>query len=353
MVRSLGILVLSCAALAQTHATTNSGADRVNFKLDTSEADAVLAILDKTASQQPAITEDWQRLFSSEPYVRLKKREASMHRDFSDEDFREFVLSADLLARRNALKRTVQNWKKADLRGAAERILPYLPSDSMIRASVYPVIKPKNNSFVFETATNPAIFLNVDPETSQSAFENTVSHEMHHVGLTSATAAYDKATESAPEVSRPMLQWIGAFGEGLAILAAAGSPDVHPMTAFPDGDRIRWDQDMKYSSEQLAQLDTFFRNILRGGFKDRKTIDDEAFTFFGYRGPWYVVGYKMGAVIEKQLGRGALLEAMSDSRKLLLHYNEAAAILNKSAGPVDRLPLWSDEVVKAIKLSTN
>ena len=90
----------------------------------------------------------WQRVLTSEPYLRLKKREASLHRDFTDDDFRRFVQSEDLAKRALALRHTLDVWKKADLLAAAERILPYLPADARVKASVYPVIKPKTNSFV-------------------------------------------------------------------------------------------------------------------------------------------------------------------------------------------------------------
>jgi len=148
------------------------------------------------------------------------------------------------------------------LTSAAAKILPYLPADARIHASVYPVIKPQSNSFVFETDTDPAIFLYVDPEKSEASFKNTVAHEMHHIGLSSATAAYGKIADAAPEPKREVLNWIGAFGEGLAVLAAAGAADVHPLATEPEGDRTRWDQDMKFWTHEFADLNQFFVDIL-------------------------------------------------------------------------------------------
>jgi hypothetical protein len=153
--------------------------------------------------------------------------------------------------------------------------------------------------------------------------------------------------EAAPEPKQALLNWIGAFGEGEAVLAAAGSSDRHPMEDFSPADRARWDQDMKYVGQELSQLDQFFRDILRGGFRDRQTIDHVAFTFFGYRGPWYLVGYKMAVTVEKQFGREELRKGMTDPRQLLIKYNEAATKLNETA--VDKLPLWSDEVIAVLK----
>ena len=303
----------------------------------------MLAILTKQADHQTITDADWQKIFSSEPYIRLKKRESSMHRAFTDEAFQKFVLSPELTARRLQLQKTLDSWKRADLHAAAARILPYLPADARIRATVYPVIKPQTNSFVFE---QNAIFLYVNPETSATEFQNTVAHECHHIGLSSAGAAYDKQIESEGPNVKPVLTWIGAFGEGLAVLAAAGSPDVHPLAAYNEDERKRWDSDMKYWDREFAELDQFFQDILRGGFTDKDTITHVAFTFFGYRGPWYLVGYKMAVVIEKELGRAALLEGMTDPRKLLLHYNKAAKQIN-SAGK-EKLPLWSDPVIAAM-----
>src|SRR5262249_21595023 len=273
---------------------------RVEFKLDTSEADAVLAILESPAAGKQVTDSDWQRLFTSEPYLRLKKREASMHRDFTDADFRRFVLSDDLARRGPALRHTLDNWKKADLHTAAEHILPYLPAEARVKASVYPVIKPRTNSFVFEADTNPAIFLYVDRDQSPSEFMNIVAHESHHIGFSDANKQYDEKIKALPENPGKAAEWMGAFGEGLAVLAAAGSVDVHPMHDFNDDQRIRWDQDMKFVDQQVAQVNQFFLDVINGGFAKPEVADHVAFTFFGYRGPWYTIGYKMGALVEKR-----------------------------------------------------
>jgi hypothetical protein len=85
---------------------------RVEVKLDTSEADAVLAILQVRATGRQVTESDWQRLFTSEPYLRLKKREASLQRDFTDDDFRRFVRAQDLAKRAPALRHTLNGWRR-------------------------------------------------------------------------------------------------------------------------------------------------------------------------------------------------------------------------------------------------
>ena len=337
--RLAGALVLAAAQAA-------APAERVQLKLDAAQAEAVLAIVGQKAAGREPAPAAWQALFASEPYLRLKKREASMRRQFTDEDFKRFVLSADLARRAGELRRTLDAWKRADLSAVAARILPYLPDDARVRAKVYPVIKPRSNSFVFETDTDPAIFLYLDPQQSPTDFANTVAHESHHIGFASASRRYDERIKALPESARKAAEWMGAFGEGLAVLAAAGSVDVHPMRDFKDEDRVRWDQDMKSFDQQLSQVDQFFLDVIGGGYAKPEVADHVAFTFFGYRGPWYTVGYKMGAVVEKRYGRAVLLDCMADPRMLLARYNRAAAEAN--AAGADPLPLWSADVLKAV-----
>src|SRR4051812_37193869 len=101
--------------------------DRVKIKMDTTEGEAVVAVLHKRAAAKPIDSADWKRIFDSTPYIRLKKREASMHREFTDDDFKNFVLSEALLKQAPALQRALSDWKDADLNGAANRALHYLP----------------------------------------------------------------------------------------------------------------------------------------------------------------------------------------------------------------------------------
>jgi predicted metal-dependent hydrolase len=320
---------------------------RIHFKLDTSESDAVLAILEKHATGRVIADSDWQAVFTSEPYQRLKKREANMKRDFTDESFKNFILSEELARKAPELRRTLDAWKKADLRRIANRILPYLPADAQVKASVYPVIKPRTNSFVFEADTNPAIFLYLDPEEDEAEFENIVAHESHHIGFSDAGKKYEERIKTLPPNARQAAKWMGAFGEGLAVLAAAGSADVHPMKDFKADQRVRWDQDMKFVDQQLIQVNQFFLDVIDGGFAKPDVADHVAFTFFGYRGPWYTVGYLMGSTVEKHFGRSVLIDCMADPRLLLAKYNEAAA--QENAAGKTTFELWSAEVLKAVQ----
>lgn len=334
------ILVAVCSARP-------ARAFRVNVKVVTDEADAVLAILARKKAQQPITDADWQRLFNSEGYVRLKKRETAMRRSFADADFKAFVLSDSLAERARALAETIARWKSANAVRAANLALAYLPKQAGIRAKIYPVIKPRDNSFVFELNTDPAIFLFLDPTMSKEKFENYLAHELHHVGY--GTACPTKPTKEAiaqlPQNIQTVIKYLGAFGEGFAMLAAAGGPDVHPHAVGSDADRARWDHDVANFNKELRTVEKFFLDVLANRLSETQ-INETVSTFFGAQGPWYTVGWKMCVLIEKTFGRRTLIDVLCDQRKLLPTYNRAAVVFNRKAR--NPLPLWSPSLVEAI-----
>jgi hypothetical protein len=342
-------MVLSLILIAGSAGTSPAQADSsgINLKFNSDEATAVLAILKKEANQQTIAGSDWQNLFSTEPYVRLKKREAAMHRDFTDEDFKKFVLSPELLAKKDALRHTLEEWQKADLQASGQRVLAYLPDQAKIRAKVYPVIKPKENSFVFETETDPAIFLYLDPAESAAKFENTVAHELHHIGFSSVSSLRDEREKDVPANAKGAVEWMGAFGEGFAMLAAAGGPDVHPHAVSKPEERSEWDHDMANFNQDLLSLQGFFLDMIDQKFKNKDEADAKGFTFFGKQGPWYTVGYKMAVTVEKRYGRAVVIDCMIAPRELLLRYNSAAAEVNRNHG--EQLLLWSPDLLAKIE----
>ncbi|MEN3329491.1 MAG: hypothetical protein V7638_4298 [Acidobacteriota bacterium] len=321
---------------------------QVNVKLVTDEAEAVLNVLAKRKANQTITEADWQRIFQSEGYVRLKKRETSMQRSFEDPDFKTFVMSDELAQRASSLEETLARWKSADISGAARLALGYLPKDAQVRAKIYPVIKPRENSFVFEIKEDPAIFLYLDPAVGQKKFENTLAHELHHIGYGGSCPATSTAEEikKLPPNVQTVITWVGGFGEGFAMLAAAGGPDVHPHAVSGADERARWDKDVANFDADFKKVEQFFLDIL-GNKLTEDQIQKTAYSFFGVQGPWYTVGWKMAVVIEKTFGRARLIESFCDQRKLLATYNEAAAKYNRSAAKP--LPLWSKSIVDALR----
>ena len=270
-----------------------------------------------------------------------------MRRAFEDTDFKAFVLSDALAERAQALEETLERWKRADIGASARLALAYLPRGATIRAKIYPVIKPRENSFVFEVKDNPAIFLYLDPQVSRAKFENTLAHELHHIGYGSGCPAQRTAEAIArlPASTQTVIRLIGAFGEGFAMLAAAGGPDIHPHAVSSAEERARWDHDVANFNIDLKKVDAFFLDIMNSRLTNEQ-VQETTSSFFGVQGPWYTVGWKMSVLIEKTYGRARLIQCICDQRRLLTTYNRAARKHNRrSAG---QLALWSGDLLKNI-----
>jgi hypothetical protein len=95
-----------------------------------------------------------------------------------------------------------------------------------------------------------------------------VAHELHHIGLSSLDAQYERQIQPPPEGARKAARWMGAFGEGIAVLAAAGSPAVPPLSAYPQRDQIDWDLEMESVGAQLQDLNQFFIDTIRGDLRN-------------------------------------------------------------------------------------
>ena len=238
----------------------------VDVKFDASEAEAVLSILDKKANGFPIIQSDWDSLFASEGYILLKQREESIEKPFEDLDFINFVNSLELLTIREDLRTSLTSWREVNLILTAEKALTYLPSNTLIGAKVFPVIKPKTNSFVFDFKNNPAIFLYLDPQISPKQLENTLIHEMHHIGLEKARIGIRQSAEwnTLSPNTQTLLMWVDLFGEGLAMLAAAGGPKIHPHQDSNVEDRDRWDRDMLNYERDFREVEAFLVDVSTG-----------------------------------------------------------------------------------------
>lgn len=330
------VLLLALASPAAARQDT-----RIDVRMDVEQANAVLGVLAKRAASQPITQADWSAIFRTAGYTRLARREQSMRRPFTDSAFRAFVLSDSLLARRDALARTLAAWQNADVTGAARRAFTYLPTGATLEATIYPVIKPATNSFVFELDTDrPAIFLYLDPAQTAAQFENVLAHELHHVGI-----ARNCPDPVEPDATKALaLRWLGAFAEGIAMLAAAGGPDVHPHATSAPEDRARWDRDLQNAPRDMREVETFFTDILQHRLQG-DSVTARGMAFFGVQGPWYTLGWLMASTVERHAGRETLASAFCDLRHLLRAYNDAARALDREGR---QLPQWSDEFLAAL-----
>jgi Putative zinc dependent peptidase (DUF5700) len=311
----------------------------VQLSVDISEAEQALQIMRKAAAGVPSA--DWQQLFATIPYQQLKAREESMGRSFTDEDFQKFLLSPETLARQHEWENVVAEMKQSNMGAIGEQVLAWLPSGAAIHARVFPLIKPSQNSFVWtKPGGDPAIFLYVARQT-RPQFESTVAHECHHIGLQSIEARQNAIQSTLPENVRRAMKWMGGFGEGEAMLAAAGSVERHPHWEDDALTRARWDGDLMHFNSDVGALEQFFTEILDGKLHGNEETMKRAAPFWGdAQGAWYTVGYEMAALVEREYGREAFLECLIDPRKLLVKYNRIA-LEAKAKGA--SLAMWSPE----------
>jgi hypothetical protein len=332
LVTLLALLATSCGPPATSPPAAQSRPlparpVRVSLRIDTAEAEAVLALVDQAAGGSTTDAA-WRRLFDSEGYRRLEARERSMQRPFDRDELRAFVLSAALAARAPSLREALARWGAIDLDGAAGHVLPYLPAEARIAATVFPVIKPRDNSFVYlGEGIEPSIFVYIDPAQTEAQLASVIAHEVHHIGY----ASLPEVPCSAPAPVCAARTWTGAFGEGFAMLAAAGGPDVHPHAASPAEIRARWDRDVARFDADLGRVQDFLRAVLAGEL-DEAATQKRAMDFFGVQGPWYTVGWTMAVAIERCLGRADLVRTMRRPWTVLGRFNVAVERCPASSG---------------------
>lgn len=319
----------------------------VEVRIVTDEADAALAILGERRATGTVKPASWDRLWQSQGFVRLKKRQESFGVKDVEQGFRDFLTSDGPLTQLDDLRRSVADWKRLDVTAAAHRAASYLPAGLPLKATLYPVIKKAENSFVFELATDPAIFFHVDPKKAPAQLENTLAHELHHVGLAGCPKPPD--LDKLPAARQKLFDDLGGFGEGLAVLAAAGSPDIHPhATDGPDA-WVVWERDVANFNADLRRLEAFFRDVLAGRLAGDEA-DKRLFTFIDTgdvpQGAFYTVGWKMAAMVERARGRDALVRTVCDPRSLLAAYNEVAAAHPRGDG--EALATWSPDFLAAL-----
>ena len=346
-----GARASSASSQVRAASAAQAGDAPAGVRLDLDEADAALALIRAGGAASDSL---WERLTASAGYRRLAERERSFGRPFTDSAFRAFLTSDTLVARAAALEQSVARWRTFDASEAAARAAAYLPAGVRLHATLYPVIKPRTNSFVFDLAGDPAIFVYVDPAVSAAALANTMAHELHHVGVALACRAAGAARESALARLRGddslraagahrAATWAGAFAEGLAMLAAAGGPGVHPHAASADSARVRWDRDLADAPADVERLTAFFDAVLDGRLADPDEVARAAAEFYGVQGPWYTVGYLMAHTVETTFGRPRLLGLVCDPTALMAAYNEAARGSGRS------LPLWPDALLGELR----
>ena len=325
------MLLLSLLIGARSAPPDTAFPDSVVFVFDA--MDAAMGILERRARGEAIPAVAWDSMFAAEGYRRLKDRELSLKRPFSDSAFRVFLLSDTLLARLPALRPAATAWRTVDLSDAVSRARAYLPPGTPIRARLYPLIKPATNSFVHLGPDGViGIFMYVEPAQPVGEARTTLAHELHHVGYSAACPEVGVSRASPAE--RALLQRLGAFGEGVAMLAAAGSPDVNPNAESRPEMRADWDQGIAGVDGDFARIDSLIVAVATGRVTSPDSVASRAEDLYGAQGPWYTVGWLMSSTVERAVGRDRLIQVMCDPRHLILQYMT-------SPPTAEKRPNWS------------
>ena len=321
-----GITVLAGALWLHLLLSTRAGAEAPHrVRIVTDEAEAALAILQLRGVDAEVPEAAWQRLWSSEGYRRLKRRQESFGATAVEEGFREYLLSPEALAAAPGIASALARWRGLDLTDPLERAAAYLPDGFAIRATVYPVVKRSDNSFVVELQSDPAIFFYLDPAASAERIASILAHELHHVGTVSC--APPEGVAKLTPGARAAVDWLGGFLEGVAVLAAAGGPDHHPHAASQPREWIVWQRDVVRTDEGVAAISAFLEAVIAGGW----TAEEQQRRFLVLinadavpQGPFYTVGWQMASVVEKAMGREAVVRSVCDPRRLLVAFDEVS-----------------------------
>ncbi len=321
--------------------------DAIHVRLVTDEPEVALQILQERQDGKQVTDSDWAKLFDTEGYKRLKDREIGMakmfpgRKPFTDEGFKTFMLSDDVLKQRSALQDALDQWKKIDVAACAQKSLSYLPQGSSISATVCYLIKPAKNSFVWGSDTkDPAVMLYLDPKQPYEDIAMTIAHEFHHIGYESTCPSkeYKAWYDKQPKSVQIAQTWLRAFGEGFAVLASDGSMDAEPYEYSAKEVKDAWKTGIANNQENMKQLQAFFEDVLNGKLTEDQA-SAKASEFYGMVGPWYTTGWIMATTIERAFGRDRLLACYLDPRLLLPTYNEAAK-------KVGNEPTWPEDFVK-------
>jgi hypothetical protein len=322
----------------------------LDLSLEPDQARAVLAVLTARAGGDTVPDSLWARLHAAEGYRRAMERERGMNelfgldRGINDASFREWVLSDASLEQLEARRDALAAWEAIDLEWAGARALAYLPPGTRLRATIYPIIREQKNSFVWEAGSDdPAIFMYVHPGKTAADLQHILAHELHHIGV--AGVCTEAGASATPEAAQ-VLRWLSGFGEGLAVLAAAGGPDGPTHPHDPPEVRDSWVARLDSLEQDMSELEGFFSEIL-GGRLSGDEIGRRGLTFLSRPGSpqaaFYTVGWHMAATVERVLGRGAVIASVCDPLRLLLDYQEVAT------KTPHEMPIWSVPFIQRIR----
>jgi hypothetical protein len=341
--------IVAISSLATAQAPLPDAA--LEVKIDSTQAEATLGLLAARARGESVPASSWARVFESEGYKRVLARELAIderlgiERGYSNDSFLEWALSDAALEGLAGRQRTLAAWADVDLDEAARRARAYLPEGTRLEATAYPIVRKQTNSFVWDLPHDPAIFLSVGADVGAGELALTLAHELHHVGLAGGCAESEEEAEEGVAAAR---RWLSGFGEGLAVLAAAGGPEGETHAPGQVDLGAAWRERLENLESDMQDLEAFLIDVAEG-----RTVGEEAqrrgMAFVSAddvpQGAFYSVGWFMAVAVERHLGREAVVAAACDHGRLLTDYQRVAR-----GGTGLALPSWSDRLLKVLGL---
>ena len=75
--------------------------------------------------------------------------------------------------------------------------------------------------------------------------------------------------------------------------------------------------DLANAPADLRRVEAFLLDVVDRRVVDPDSISRAAMEFFGVQGPWYTLGWLMGATVERDAGRAAMVGLFCDPVDLL------------------------------------
>ncbi|MFC2140877.1 DUF5700 domain-containing putative Zn-dependent protease [Acidobacteriota bacterium] len=258
---------------------------------------------------------------------------------------RELWLKA--LKNTNILKKDLENLKTIDFnRQSVQMAKKYLPTEAVLEADFYFVLFGHSTAFSVGKE-NGYDFLQLpkkaDGTINIRELTTTFAHELHHTGFDYVMKKNMKDVKNEENILL------------LGILTAEGMPTYFIDQPGKHLEEYKTDKNSLYHevaadwekhSARLKDLYEEAEKDIRLNLEGRLTQKEVMSKWMsGYKGAGYVLGADMIGVIDKYLGRKAALDLVSDYRRLLIVYNQAA---RKAAKKGKKIFIFDDELAEKI-----
>lgn len=320
----------------------------MTVNLISDQVEVVIDILKRTEENNKISKEHWNKLFHTQGFQLLEKRESEMNEGIKKSEFKGYII--DKIASDGYLpyEKSLDKLNKLDLDEIIESTKDYLPDNTNLDTDIIPVIKPQKNSFIHKINDKLVLFLYLEPDIIKEKMENKLIHELHHIGFDYVYQNSDYSYLLKP--AQKVIEWTNAFGEGFAMLAAAQGLENHP-NKFDEDLKSKWDKNMENYNKDFHKIQNFLLTILEGHFADERKLYNRGFQLMtnnGGQGSWYTVGYKIAVVIEKTASRDLLIKCMQDLTQLYCHYNRLVKQYNKKQNK--NLHKWDQKIINVLKV---